>query len=206
MIISRKIRAWFLLATLFLNLSLSLETFALSAAEKKFYAENYILFFNPDGDNPTSTSENLCLIDLGDSAATILNFLIGKNYSKNSAAGIVGNLMAESGLRPNLLEGGTAVGSDYILYDLSTDTSNYPNRGFGLAQWTTAARQKALQLFANENGLAVTSVEAQLGYLIKELSARGFSAESMSADSVEEATFKIFDKFEVPGSSFWNKS
>ncbi len=203
MIISRKIRAWFLLATLFLNLSLSLETFALSAAEKKFYAENYILFFNPDGDNPTSTSENLCLIDLGDSAATILNFLIGKNYSKNSAAGIVGNLMAESGLRPNLLEGGTAVGSDYILYDLSTDTSNYPNRGFGLAQWTTAARQKALQLFANENGLAVTSVEAQLGYLIKELSARGFSAESMSADSVEEATFKIFDKFEVPGSSFW---
>ncbi len=204
MFISRKIRAWFLLVTLILNVSWTLETFALSAAEKKFYAENYIMFFDPDGNASTSaSSESLCLVDLGDSAATILNFLIGKNYSKNSAAGIVGNLMAESGLQPNLLEGGTVVGSDYILYNLSTNTSNYPNRGFGLAQWTTATRQKSLQLFANENGLAVTSVEAQLGYLIKELSARGFSAENMSADSVEEATFKIFDKFEVPGSSFW---
>ena len=196
--------ALFFLSVFLSNLSLSLESFALSTADRQFYGENKILFFNPDAEeNPFAGSGDSCVVDLGDSAATILNFLIGKGYIKNAAAGIVGNLMAESGLKTNVLEGGTTVGSDYVLYNLQTDSSNYPNKGFGLGQWTTASRQKALQTFANSNGLAVTSIEAQLGYLISELSARGFSAASMSTDSVEEATFKIFDKFEVPGSSFW---
>ena len=123
----RKNLALFFFTTILLNTFWTSEIFALTAAERKFYAENYIMFYNPDKTNNLleTGNENLCLIDLGDSAATILNFLIGKNYSINSAAGIVGNLMAESGLKPNLLEGGTAVGSDYILYDLSNNTSNY---------------------------------------------------------------------------------
>ncbi len=195
--------AIFLSSVLSMSFLWNTETTAITASERKFYGQNNILFYNPDSDNSLLSNSNLCLVDLGDSAATILNFLIGKSYTKNASAGIVGNLMAESGLKTNVLEGGKTVGSDYILYDLTSDKSNYPNRGFGLGQWTTASRQKALQTFANENGLAVTSLEAQLGYLIKELSARGFSASSMSSDSTEEATFKIFDKFEVPGSSFW---
>ena len=200
---SKKLSLFFLLVFVF-NLSLNLKSFALTAAEKKRYAENNILFFNPDlEENPFASTVASCVVDLGDSAATILNYLMNKNYSKNASAGIVGNLMAESGLKSNVLEGGKTVGSDYVLYNLATDSSNYPNKGFGLGQWTTASRQKALQEYANSNGLAVTSLEAQLGYLISELSARGFSASSMSSDSVEEATFKIFDKFEVPGASFW---
>ena len=203
MVIKPRFFACFFLLTFLFNSSLSLKSFALSAEEKKFYAENNILFFSPDEEeNPFALSSS-CVVDLGDSAATILNYLIGKSYSKNAAAGIIGNLMAESGLKTNILEGGKVVPSDYVLYDLASDSSNYPNKGFGLGQWTTASRQKALQTYANSHALAVTSLEAQLGYLITELSARGFSASSMSSDSVEEATFKIFDKFEVPGASFW---
>ena len=193
----------FFLTILTLNLSLNLKTFALTTAERRRYAENNIIFYSPENEETAATDPSTCLVDLGDSAATILNYLINKGYTKNASAGIVGNLMAESGLKTNVLEGGKTVDSNYVLYNLATNTSNYPNKGFGLGQWTTDSRQKALQIFANENGLAVTSLEAQLGYLTRELSARGFSSSSMSSNSVEEATFTIFDKFEVPGSSFW---
>lgn len=198
-----KVFSIFFLTILFSNLLFSAKSFALTAAERRRFAENNILFYSPDEESPFLSDSSTCLVDLGDTAATVLNFLVGHNYSKNASAGIVGNLMAESGLKTNVLEGGKVVDSTYVLYDLSSDSSNYPNKGFGLGQWTTASRQKALQTFANNNGLTVTSLEAQLGYLITELSARGFSSESMSSDSLEESTFKIFDKFEVPGSSFW---
>ena len=175
---------------------------ALSKADLKFYAQNNIMFIN-DEDSPLSDCLNGDLVDLGDNSKTALNYLIKKGYSKTSAAAIVGNLIAESGVVPNKKEGGE------LITDQSwrlTDWEKFGKRGFGIAQWTSAGRQTALQSFADTNGLPVISMEAQLGYLFDELQrgVRGATSklENMNALSLEEATFFMYRHFETPRSSF----
>ena len=114
---------------------------ALSKADLKFYAQNNIMFID-DEDSPLSDCLNGDLVDLGDNSKTALNYLIKKGYSKTSAAAIVGNLIAESGVVPNKKEGGE------LITDQSwrlTDWEKFGKRGFGIAQWTSAGRQTALQ-------------------------------------------------------------
>ncbi len=177
-------------------------TQALSKADLKFYAQNNIMFID-DEDSPLSDCLNGDLVDLGDNSKTALNYLIQKGYSKTSAAAIVGNLIAESSVVPNKIEGGT------LINDTSwrlTEWEKFNKRGFGIAQWTSGGRQTALQNFADQNGLPVISMEAQLGYLFDELQrgVRGATSklENMNALSLEEATFFMYRHFETPRSSF----
>lgn len=175
---------------------------ALSQADLKFYAQNNIMFID-DEDSALADCLDGELVDLGDNSKTALNYLIKKGYSASSAAAIVGNLIAESSVVPNKKEGG----------ELITDTSwrlteweKFGKRGFGIAQWTSAGRQTSLQNFADQNGLPVISMEAQLGYLFDELQrgVRGSTSkvENMNALSLEEATFFMYRHFETPRSSF----
>ncbi len=175
---------------------------ALSHADLKFYAQNNIMFID-DEDSALRDCLDGDLVDLGDNSKTALNYLIKKGYSASSAAAIVGNLIAESSVVPNKKEGG----------ELITDTSwrlteweKFGKRGFGIAQWTSAGRQTSLQNFADQNGLPVISMEAQLGYLFDELQrgVRGATSkvENMNAISLEEATFFMYRHFETPRSSF----
>ncbi|MBR2695304.1 hypothetical protein IKE86_00075 [Candidatus Saccharibacteria bacterium] len=175
---------------------------ALSRADLKFYAQNNIMFID-DEDSLLSDCLNGDLVDLGDNSKTALNYLIQKGYSKTSAAAIVGNLIAESGVVPNKIEGGT------LINDTSwrlTDWEKFNKRGFGIAQWTSGGRQTSLQNFADTNGLPVISMEAQLGYLFDELQREvrgtGSSVEHMNASSLEDATFFMYRRFETPRSSF----
>ena len=194
---------------LYLLLSLGLAFFlpatsvnALSAADLKFYAQNNIMFID-DEDSPLADCLNGDLVNLGDNSKTALNYLIKKGYSKTSAAAIVGNLIAESGVVPNKKEGGE------LINDTSwrlTEWEKFGSRGFGIAQWTSAGRQTSLQNFADTNGLPVISMEAQLGYLFDELQrgVRGATSklENMNTLSLEEATFFMYRRFETPRSSF----
>ena len=173
-----------------------------SRATRKFYAQNNIMFIEDDDveDEPCLDGD---LVDLGDNSKTALNYLIKKGYSNTSAAAIVGNLIAESGVVPNKIEGGALVNdSSWRL----TEWVNYNKRGFGIAQWTSGGRQTALQSFADANGLPVISMEAQLGYLFDELSREirgaGSSVANMNAMSIEDATFFMYRRFETPRSSF----
>lgn len=175
---------------------------ALSKADLKFYAQNNIMFID-DEDSALSDCLNGTLVDLGDNSKTALNYLIQKGYSKASAAAIVGNLIAESSVVPNKIEGGT------LINDTSwrlTDWEKFNKRGFGIAQWTSGGRQTALQNFADANGLPVISMEAQLGYLFDELQREvrgtGSSVTNMNTMSLEDATFFMYRKFETPRSSF----
>ena len=174
---------------------------ALSKSDLKFYAQNNIMFI--DEDAPLNDCLSGELVDLGDSSKTALNYLIQKGYSKTSAAAIVGNLIAESGVVPNKKEGGELINdSSWRL----TDWEKFGSRGFGIAQWTSSGRQTNLQNFADQNGLPVISMEAQLGYLFDELQREvrgsGSSVTNMNAMSLEEATFFMYRKFETPRSSF----
>jgi hypothetical protein len=97
------------------------------------------------------------------------------------AAGIVGNLMRESGLNPQINEGG-AVG-------LPREVG-----GYGLAQWT-GSRQSDLIRFAGGRGQA-GNMETQLRFLVSEL--MGPESKSLTqlktAQSPEQAAY-LFDKF-----------
>ena len=175
---------------------------ALTKAELKFYAQNNIMFID-DEDSPLSDCLSGDLVNLGDNSKTALNYLIQKGYSKTSAAAIVGNLIAESSVVPNKIEGGTLINDPSWRL---TDWENFNKRGFGIAQWTSGGRQTALQNFADQNGLPVISMEAQLGYLFDELQREvrgtGSSVANMNASSLEEATFFMYRRFETPRSSF----
>jgi len=177
------------------------DTTALSRADLKFYAQNNIMFI--DEDSPLNDCLSGDLVNLGDNSKTALNYLIQKGYSKTSAAAIVGNLIAESGVVPNKKEGGE------LINDTSwrlTDWEKFGSRGFGIAQWTSSGRQTSLQNFADTNALPVISMEAQLGYLFDELQREvrgtGSSVTNMNASSLEEATFFMYRHFETPRSSF----
>jgi hypothetical protein len=78
----------------------------------------------------------------------LYGLLTKRGYSPVAAAGILGNLKAESNLNPS------------IVGDKGTS--------FGLAQWHSG-RWNALNNFARNQGLAPSSPEAQIGYLDWEL-------------------------------------
>ena len=73
----------------------------------------------------------------------IWNYLVGKGLSEAGAAGLMGNLYAESGLRPNNLQNSyeKSLGYSDEAYTAAVDSGSYGNfvrdsAGYGLAQWT----------------------------------------------------------------------
>ena len=79
----------------------------------------------------------------------IWNYLIGKGLSAAGAAGLMGNLYAESGLRPNNLQNSyeKSLGYSDEAYTAAVDNGSYGNfvrdsAGYGLAQWTYWSRKQ----------------------------------------------------------------
>lgn len=108
----------------------------------------------------------------------IWNFLRANGFSAAAAAGIMGNMYAESGFIVNVEEysGGG---------------------GYGLCQWTGARRTNLIN-WCNSNGYDYTTLEGQLNFMLYEISARGMDYYK-DIQSVEEATMVWLDKFEVAG-------
>ena len=131
------------------------------------------------------------------------------NLTENpyGAAGLMGNLYAESGLRPNNLQDSKegALGMtddsytaavDYGLYkDFETDRC-----GYGLAQFTTESRKRALREFARERETSVGDLDMQLLFIGREM-AESFPkvlAGLKAAESVREASDLVLVKYERP--------
>ncbi len=144
----------------------------------------------------TSTSDS-CSCGTGGSASLlpgkdnrekVWNYLVGTmGFSAPQAAGIMGNLQAESGFKPNAAYPNT--------------TSDVPHgRAWGLAQWL-GGRQTNLINFANEKNQPVNSLELQLEFLRKELEEDvrpGVLDSIRAATTVEEATYVFLERFESP--------
>ena len=93
----------------------------------------------------------------------ILNFYLRKGLNLAQAAGIVGNMMQESGLKPNIVQGGKLV-ADNEEYQMQNGV------GFGLVQWTFTGRQKPLQDHVDKMGVKNTDLSGQLSFTWEELS------------------------------------
>ena len=103
-------------------------------------------------------------------------------FSINAAAGIVGNLLAESGVLPSRIEGSAPAtpmrSADWAGHMRDFTPAEIMNRsssagvgprmpGIGLAQWTSTGRRTGL--FAQSGAPVLFDMDAQVDYLVGEI-------------------------------------
>lgn len=138
----------------------------------------------------------------------IWSFLMERINNPYGVAGLMGNLYAESGLRPNNLQNSyeKSLGMTDESYTAAVDSGAYDNfvkdaAGYGLAQWTYWSRKKALKEFADWLNLSIGDLTMQLEFLWKELY-ESFNTSVLAvlknAKTVKEASDVVLTKYERP--------
>jgi hypothetical protein len=128
--------------------------------DEPFYSGNDILFYDPRCDESSARGVALEL-NGKDNIEKVMKFLIAPEQGLTiaQAAGVVGNLMAESRLDPSIIQGGKKADPNYTPVN---------GVGFGIAQWTFTGRQKPLIEFMKPYG-DITSLDGQVGFMWSEL-------------------------------------
>ena len=106
----------------------------------------------------------------------IWSYLKAKGLTDAGAAGLMGNLYAESGLCPTNLQNNfeTKLCMTDAEYTRRVDAGSYTNfardgAGYGLAQWTFHTRKAALLEYARVCRRSIGDLEMQLDFLLHEL-------------------------------------
>lgn len=131
---------------------------------------------------------------------------IGNEYG---VAGLMGNLMAESSLRPDNLQNAyeKSLGMTDAEYVKAVDELRYQKddfvsdgAGFGIAQWTYWSRKRGLYEYAEETGKSIGDLEMQLEYLWIELGReyKNVLTVLLGAASVREASDAVLLWYERP--------
>ena len=135
----------------------------------------------------------------------IWNYLKGKGFTDIAAAGIMGNLYAESGLLPNNLQNNyeASLGMNDFQYTQAVDNGTYQNfirdaAGYGLAQWTFWTRKDGLLKLAHQRNRSVGDLDVQLDYLWSELKEFGLVNKLNDCKSVRDASNIMLFEFEKP--------
>lgn len=134
-------------------------------------------------------------------------FFVNEGMNYYGAAGLMGNLYAESGLRSNNLQ--NTYSKKFNMsdeeYTSSVDAGIYHNfvgdsAGYGLAQWTFWTRKQNLLDFAVSTERSIGNCKMQLEFLMKELkeSYKSVYTTLCNATSVLEASNAVLLKFERP--------
>ena len=138
----------------------------------------------------------------------IWDFLKTEGFNDFGVAGLMGNLLAESGLRPNNMEDQyqSKLGYNDESYTRAVDNGTYTNFikdavGYGLAQWTYWTRKQNLLNFARQNNKSIGDLNMQLCFLVKEL--KEMYTNSVynvlrKATSILEASNAVLLNFERP--------
>lgn len=140
-------------------------------------------------------------------AEKIWNYLKAKGLNDYGVAGLIGNLYAESALNPKNLQNSYEKSLGYTddTYTAAVDSGLYGGfvndaAGYGLAQWTYWPRKQALLAYCMNAGASIGDLDAQLNFLIKELSESYPDVLNTlkNASSVLEASNAVLLKFERP--------
>ena len=141
-----------------------------------------------------------------DNGKAIWDFFISKGLNACAVAGIMGNLTAESNLRPNNLqntyEKKLCMTDDS--YTKAVDNGTYTNfvrdsAGYGLVQWTYWSRKQALLEYAKSVNKSIGDLCMQLEFMWKEL--QGYTSVMKvlkSATSIRQASDAILTGYEKP--------
>ncbi len=152
---------------------------------------------------PTNMVEGL----YGDTIEAQIWFaLLDAGYSKESAAGVLGNLQQESGIRTNNLQNSYEhiLGMNDEQYTEAVDSGTYTNfsndkAGYGIAQWTSAGRKEGLYKFAKTiKDVSISDASVQILYLLGEISQSG------GADGC--ATFQMGGNYQGFSYSSWSNA
>lgn len=178
-----------LIAAVILSNQLVTTVQAVTDFDEIFYSGNDILFYDPRCDTNQATGEIISL-NGSDNVDRIFKFLIApsQGLTVSQAAGVIGNLMAESGdtINPAIIQGGGNAPPDY---------KPVSGVGFGIAQWTFTARQQPLVNFMKPYG-DITNLDGQVAFMWSELN--GTHAEALralrGAATYQDATY-VFHKY-----------
>ncbi|HEY5928048.1 MAG TPA: phage tail tip lysozyme [Kofleriaceae bacterium] len=134
-----------------------------------------------DSDDETNMSE----LALSSTEQTAFNFFVSKGLTKIQAAGVVGNLMQESNVKPGAVQ------------------PNGPGRG--IAQWSVGGRwdtdyRDNVTWYANVHGLSRWALNTQLQFIWYELTTYGYGLSSLrAATTLTQAVVAFQNKFEMCG-------
>lgn len=158
--------------------------------DQRFEIERRYWYDATDCNNPSSTT-GPGVFTGGSNAEIAFNYFVSKGLSKEQAAGIVGNLQAESSIDPRSVQP--------------------DGDGRGIAQWDKDDRWINLQNFARGSGQDPLILETQLQFIWFELTgepptpgAQGNSENAAYQDlitktTVRDATISFLDKYERAG-------
>ena len=122
------------------------------------------------------------------------NFFVQNGFSKEQAAGIVGNMIAESQVEPTLLQNDTPG-----TVTMPSEAVNSP-LGWGIVQWTPAGKMINPSRDAGVPDEKIASLGYQLEYLLKQLFGPGLDGKAgpavKAATTIEQAAYEFGDKFE----------
>ena len=163
------------------------------------------------GGTTVATNNKIDTSAVKDTAAdpkVIWDYFKAKGLNDFGIAGLMGNLYAESGLKPTNLQNTYSKKLDYTdaEYTAAVDQGKYTNfvkdsAGYGLAQWTYWSRKQNLLDFAQSKNKSIGDLNMQLDFLYKELS-EGYKNSVLKvlceAKSVLEASNSVLLKFERP--------
>ena len=125
-----------------------------------------------------------------------------------AVAGIMGNFMAESGLRANNLQGTKekALGMSDEQYTAAVDDGTYTNfvhdgAGYGLFQATYWSIKEGLLRYAHEKGVSISDCDMQVDYFLSLMQSKEYRkllGVLTTATSVREASDAVLTMFERP--------
>lgn len=148
----------------------------------------------------------------------IWDYLISKGLTQAGAAGLMGNMYAQSGMIPNRVQ-------ILCLKRLKQQGKNYndktytdavdkkiiskleflnplPNKqyGYGLCQWTSPQRKSNLYDLAQKRGKSIGNLEVQLEFLITQLKTyyKAVWEVLTSTSMAREASNIVLEKFQIP--------
>ena len=137
----------------------------------------------------------------------IWQYLKSQGFSDAGAAGLMGNLYAESALNPKNLQQTYEKKLGYTdnTYTQAVDNGTYGNfvrdsAGYGLAQWTYWSRKQNLLNFAQQKNKSIGDLNMQLDFLISELQSgyKSLLQTLKTTTSVKEASNGVLLQFERP--------
>ena len=140
-----------------------------------------------------------------DNEKIIWNFFKAKGLNNFAIAGLMGNLYAESGFKPNNIQNSfeNRYGSDST-YTSNVDNGSYTNfardgAGYGLAQWTYWSRKQNLYNYAKSKNKSIGDLSMQLEFLWEELQGyTGVINTLRNANTIKSASDVVLTQFERP--------
>lgn len=143
---------------------------------------------------------------MADNEKYIWNYLRSAGFNDFAAAGIMGNLYAESGLSAKNLQNtfNTRLNMTDDQYVVAVDNGTYTNfvkdsAGFGLAQWTYWSRKQALYDYCKSKKASIGDLSAQMGFLVSEFKTYTALYNALkAATSVKAASDAVLLNYERP--------